>query len=70
MSNAIDQIQDETTRRFAEASYDDYYNNIEELPSEVDQVDMKTWGLTEAQWHEAVNAARLDIAADREEKAE
>lgn len=66
MTNAIDKITNETTRRFAEATYDDYFGNASEIPTEADETDMKQWGITSAQWMEAVNAARKDIEADAE----
>lgn len=66
MFNAINQITDETTRRFAEATYDDYYGNIEQIPTDEDETDMKTWGITAEQWHEAVNAARADLRDDEQ----
>lgn len=44
---------------FAEACYDQ--NSLKELKEaltgEADETDMKTWGLTEAQWREAIEVA-------------
>lgn len=65
--SAINRIQDETTQAFAVACYDD--NSPSELRDSLangaDETDMKTWGLDEGQWIEAVNAALIDLEEDQ-----
>ncbi|WP_205739008.1 hypothetical protein [Vreelandella alkaliphila] len=64
---AIDRIQDEFTQTFATACYDD--NSPSELRDALangaDETDMKTWGIDEGQWIEAVNAALIDLEEDQ-----
>lgn len=62
---AISQITDEQTRAFAEACYDT--NSIDELrnATDPDETDMQQWGITEDQWHEAVQAALADLEEDQ-----
>ncbi|WP_438454941.1 hypothetical protein [Vreelandella venusta] len=65
--SAINRIQDETTQAFATACYDD--NSPSELRDALangaDETDMKTWGIDEGQWIEAVNAALIDLEEDQ-----
>ena len=65
--SAINRIQDEATQAFAVACYDD--NSPSELRDALangaDETDMKTWGIDEAQWIEAVNAALIDLEEDQ-----
>lgn len=65
--SAINRIQDENTQAFAVACYDD--NSPSELRDSLangaDETDMKTWGLDEGQWIEAVNAALIDLEEDQ-----
>lgn len=65
--SAIDRIKDETTQAFATACYDD--NSPSELRDALangaDETDMKTWGIDEGQWIEAVNAALIDLEEDQ-----
>lgn len=71
MSDAIRNIRDDRTRDFAEACYDG--NTIEQLEDTTfspDEFDMKDWGLTAEQWHEAVNAALADLKADQADEEE
>lgn len=58
--NTFKSIQNENTKAFAVACYD--MNTLAELLEarkgmEADAVDMRTWGLTETQWIEAIEAA-------------
>ena len=67
--NAINAIVDDNTREFAVACYST--NSTEELKwalgdGYADRTDMEGWGLTAAQWREAIAAALADKVADAE----
>ena len=62
----INAIQNKQVRDFATACYDG--NSINDLRiavnSDADAIDCRSWGITEIEWKQAINAALNDRLAD------
>lgn len=65
----INKIESSRAQQFAIACYDT--NDVNQLKNALaagpDQTDMKTWGISEDEWREAIEAALHDKIADNNE---
>lgn len=63
----ISDIPDKQTREFSEACYDCCSTVELKDAGPADPTDMKVWGITAEQWREAVDTARREREADKED---